>query len=384
MEEESDESVAERVRKYQEAAMSEEGEDHPMTQQESDARVRALLEQREADDVKRFRALEEHPRCALLPSPEKLDLSRNSPGLDETDTIGDFRLVRDWVADKGLLNVRFYGRSPKEQKDKIENSEFGSLVQLAYNNGFSAMRNTANPELEELVFWYYAGHGLGKTQAKNLTYSSTPCLDRVGFNPNYYDDANKLVKEFEGGKVKGGELCLHQVGFCDLYGLLKPFIAAVKSKSINADGVKKNKHLVIILDSCHSGILAQDLHDFEKQAHKIDPTFLEENSVTIQVACGPDERTFGGYFAPCFVHLNDNEQLLQTLKNEWDNMAEEARNEYRSIDLPSPMVVNKGSQSITQCQGTTMEVSSQNFKLTLFSRCWLLQVLFHKGVPRPE
>ena len=209
-------------------------EDQPIPPQELKEKVEAFKEQREADVKANLKEMEQHPRCILLSSPEMLDLSMNSRGSDNTNTLEDLALVRDWVAKKELLNVGFYQECAKET---LEESEFGALVKLAYKNGFDALRNTASPDGEELVFWYYAGHGLGKDKAKALPYSSTPCLE------DDYKAVNYLV--VEGRKVKGGELCLHQVGFCGLHGLLKPWIAAVKLESINAKGAKKkNKHLV--------------------------------------------------------------------------------------------------------------------------------------------
>lgn len=310
--------------------------------------------------------MEKRARCALLPSPEKLDEALRSPGSDKTDTIEDFGRVKDWLTNAQLLNTGFYGTN-EEQRQQLETCEFGSFIQLAFNNAFAAMRNTASPEHPELVFWYYAGHGLGKETAATLDYSSTPRLSEMELMiPNYNNAANAFVKENR--KVKGGELLLHQVGFCDLYGLLKPWIAAVKEKSSNAEGAKKNKHLVIILDSCHSGIIAQELVEFQRQAQKIDKTLLDENSVTIQAACGPDERTFGGYFTPCFVYLNKPEHsgLLNGLKDQWGKMKEKEKKEYKLIDLPSPMVVTTKLQSSAESQAATMELDVQGFKLTLF------------------
>lgn len=51
----------------------------------------------------------------------------------------------------------------------------------------------------------------------------------------------------EGRKVKG-ELCLHKV--CDLYSLLKPWIAAFMTESTKAKVSEKKKHLVIIINGC--------------------------------------------------------------------------------------------------------------------------------------
>ena len=304
------------------------------------AKFKTMQAERNAPEDQQFKEWENHPCCVLLPSPEKLDTSMNSPGSDVTDTLEDFQRIKNWAKENKLLNTGF--SDYRERQDKqLEKSSFKSLVQLAFSTAFVAMRNTRNPDLEELVFWFYTGHGLGKETAKTLEYLSTPCLSNVDLNHNYHDDA--IVFDFvqKERKVQGGELCLHMGGFCDLYGLLKPWIAAVKSESINAPGQKKNKHLVVILDSCHSGIIAQELKEFEKQVRKKDESFLKENSVTIQAACGPNERTFGGYFTPPFLYLNDpqNKKLLEQLRKSWKQMTDEKKDEYRSIELPSPMVV---------------------------------------------
>ena len=336
-----------------------------MADQEMEKKVEALIKSREEDLDKRFKSMEKHARCALLPSPEKLDESRGSPGSDKTDTLRDFDLVKEWVTESKLLQTNFYG-SGGAKGGNLEDSEYYSFVGPAFSTTFDAMRNTNSPELEEVVFWYYAGHGLGKEAAKGLSYLSTPCLTDpkgpVKLVDGYHAVANEFVIECR--QVKGGELCLHKVGFCDLYGLLKPFIAAVKAQSKNAVGKKKNKHLVIILDSCYSGIIAQELKDFENKVNGKDQTFLKENSVTVQAACGSDEGTFGGYFTPCFVYLNDpkNAKLLSDLKAKWTDMKDEERNQYKALQLPSPMVVTTKTQS----QEVTMELTVQDFHLILF------------------
>ena len=304
------------------------------------AKFKAMQAEKNAPEDQQFKEWENHPCCVLLPSPEKLDISMNSPGSDVTDTLEDFQRIKNWANENKLLNTGF--PDYRERQDKqLEKSSFKSLVQLAFSTAFVAMRNTRSPDLEELVFWFYTGHGLGTETAKTLEYLSTPCLSNFDLNHNYLDDA--IVFDFvqKERKVQGGELCLHMGGFCDLYGLLKPWIAAVKSESINAPGQKKNKHLVVILDSCHSGIIAQELKEFERQVRKKDDSFLKENSVTIQAACGPNERTFGGYFTPVFLYLNDpqNKKLLEQLRKSWKQMTDEKKDEYRSIELPSPMVV---------------------------------------------
>ena len=96
----------------------------------------------------------------------------------------------------------------------------------------------------------------------------------------------------------------------------------------------------------------------------IEPSLLKENSITIQAACGPEERTDGGYFTPCFTYLNreENSSLLQELKEEWGKMTPQEKEEYESKDLSSPIVVTTRDHS----QGPTMEVAAQNFKVELF------------------
>ena len=362
-----------------------EGQDSPSTDQEL---KESFEKDRKATRDESIKSAERHPRCALLPSPEKLYETIGSQGSDKTDTLGDFDQVKGWVTNSKLTDFHSWDIKADEaaasgtEGKNLSDEVFYGLILNAFSTAFVPMRNTASPELEELVFWYYAGHGLGKKAAEKLPYSSTPYLTgrdaRVKLDPKYHEVANEFVKENR--KVKGGELCLHKVGFCDLYGLLKPWIAAIKAKSINAEGEpstsakgepstsakgsKKNKHLVIILDSCYSGIIAQELKDFEDHMNEQYPKFWHENSVTIQAACGPDQRALGGYFTPCFIYLNDpkNAKLLIELKAVWMGMTEEKKNEYKSIQLPSPMVVTTRTQS----RDVTMELTIQNLKLTLF------------------
>ena len=340
-------------------------QDSAISDMDLQQRVADMRQKRKEQDDERFRSMEEHPRCAILPSPEKLDESIGSPGSDKTDTLRDFDLIKKWVTESKLLNTGFYDWAGTDGED-LDDGVYYSFIRLSFSDAFDAMRNTASPELEELVFWYYGGHGLSK-EADQLSYLSTPCLDRVQMIPGYHEAADKFVKE--GRKVKGGELCLHKAGFCDLYGLLKPWIAAVKAPSISAGRCsKKNKHLVIVLDSCYSGIIAQELKVFEDEMNTKEPSFLQENSVTIQAACGPDQGALGGYFTPCFVYLNDPKkaELLNELKSKWNDMTEEERNEYKLLELQSPMVVTTKSPS-QDSHDVTMELTIQNFKLTLFT-----------------
>lgn len=94
---------------------------------------------------------------------------------------------------------------------------------------------------------------------------------------------------------------------------------------------------------------------------------MTENSITIQAACGPDEVTVGGYFTPLFTYVNkpENEEFLEELKKEWVKEKPEEKQDYKSSDLPSPMVVTIGQKRFNKTDATT-EIDIQNFKLTLF------------------
>jgi hypothetical protein len=317
-------------------------------QSEFDARMAA----RNQEDRGFLDDLIQHPCCAILPSPEKLKKGSSSPGQDETNTRGDFDKVWQWLTSSDFLNTGFYVdvKETVDQGGQLEEGIYTSVIRLAFGNAFDPIRNTSDPEQGEMVLLYYAGHGLSEQGATNLKeanlitskrslVSPFPRLGEVGFsNPEeHFAAAESFLTPNR--TVKGGELCLHDVGFCDLQGLLKPWIAAVKGKSINPphDRVKKNKHLVVVADSCYSGKLVEDL---EQLALTPGPWKEHGCTVTVQSASSSDEPTFGGYFTPCFVHFNkpENQGKLQKLKQKWDEKSEIEKNAYRAVDLPSPQV----------------------------------------------
>ena len=162
---------------------------------------------------------------------------------------------------------------------------------------------------------------------------------------------------------------MHDVGFCDLQGLLTPWVAAVTKEPRNASGkVKKNKHLVVIADSCFSGILAQDL---QRLMQRDGPWNKNGCSVTVQSACSNDEPTFGGYFTPCFVHFNkpENQPFLQMLKKQWNDKSEIEKIVYRQMHLPSPRIettMPPEKMNLANAEDPTMSPSFQGFMLTLF------------------
>ena len=334
----------------------------------------------EAQDVAQFRKMEEHPRCALLPSPDILGTAALE-GKDVTNTLGDNAAVLNWMTNCGLLNTRHFEESQMaktkikdwvRQNKKLSKKRYEALVNFAFNNAFVPILNTANSDCEELVFWYYAGHGLGKTNIEELRKgkwnkaipSAIPRLDKIRYEKDYRLAVN-FMPEASTRTVKGGELCLHEIGFCDLNGVLEAWITALRSKSINIEAdnvVKKNKHLVLILDSCYSGTFADDLNTL---AARPGPWNENECTVTVQASCSANEPTFGGYFTPLFLYLNQNPGYLEKQCKEWEKMSEDIKETYSSLPFPSPVVATtrnwQGDNNLV-----TRKIECQNFSMQLF------------------
>ena len=312
---------------------------------------------------KRTESMAKHPRVGLLPSPELLT-EGSTLGEDGTDTLNDFDLVLELMNEIEAFNQGSYRpyRYSSEKKP-LEKDQFVALISLAFSNSFAAMRHTFDPTLNEYVIWYYAGHGRDKSSV-NQEILSMPKLEKVRFDTTYNDSAKDFAKHLQDKPVKGGELCLHHVGYCGLYGLIAPWIASVKDESKNCPGEKEDKHLIIILDSCYAGMIAQDLEKLNKEEKG--PWNQNGCSITIQTACGPKECTYGGYFTPCFLTLNEDENLLERLKNEWKAMEKQEKKYFKGLPLPSPKVVTTRADSGQN--SLTMEFSFNNgHKLTLFS-----------------
>ena len=328
----------------------------PFTSAEMTKRMEEIERERGEQDKEWLDSMVKHARCCILPSPEVLRTPL-SKGLDETKTIEDFKEMVKWFDEAEVLNADF---CKYFKGSELDEANYNGLIQLAFSNAYAAMRNTGHPELHELVIWYYAGHGLPNDKLQDGR--SMPELSKVNFNEEYNEIAKQYINEDQ--KVKGGELCLHHVGFCGLKGLLKPWIAGVKDESRNAKGNgKKNKHLLIILDSCHSGILAEELEELNK---KNGPWNEEGCTVTIQAACGPDEVTYGGYFTPCFKFFNENQEKLKERLKEWEGMTDEDREYFRGIKLPSPKLVTTGNLDETGIEKPVIFQETQNFKVYLF------------------
>ena len=342
------------------------------------------------------RRLVRRPRCGIIPSPDKLDISINSPGEDEIETRRDFNRVWKWLS--GCLNIGFYTdvKTTIDRDEQLEPSVFKSAIRYAFQ-AFDPIRNTSSPEAEEMVLLYYTGHGLSPSSSG----SSSPLLKEVGYSREYFAAAQPYITPNR--KVKGGELYLHDVGYCDLQGLLKPWIAAVKEKSTNSSGDKKLKHVVIIADSCYSGKLVEDLAGLNQS-----PGPWNENdcTVTVQSACNSHEVTFGGYFTPCFVYYNQTGGLVQQIQGnaqqiqendqhiseldglirEWNGKIEREKDAYRKIELPSPqLATTRLPGNVDSENDPVLKLSFQGFQMYLFRDAGFFKFCYLKysGALRP-
>ena len=327
-----------------------------------DREIQKGTAEREEWQTKWMESMAKHPRVGLLPSPELLTIGFKL-GKDATDTVNDFDLVFDLMNEIEAFNQNLYcSHRYSSKKEPLNKEQFNAIISLAFSISFAATRHTDNPTLDEYVIWYYTGHGRNKE--KNAEILSMPKFEKVGFDTTYNDSAKPFAKHLQNKPVKGGELCLHHFGYCGLYGLIAPWIASVKDESQNRSGEKKRKHLIIILDSCYAGMIAQDLEKLNKEEKG--PWNQNGCSISIQTACGPDEPTYGGYFTPCFVTLNKEQGLLDDLKKRWAQMKHEEKNIFCSLPQPSPKVVTTRDDSGQN--NPTMEFSFNNgHKLTLFS-----------------
>ena len=338
------------------------------------------IAQRAQQDEEFQRRLVGRPRCGIIPSPDKLDIGIDSPGEDEIETRHDFNCVWKWLSE--CLNTGFYSKTTLDKGEQLELPVFKSAIHSAFK-AFDPIRNTSSREAEEMVLLYYTGHGL----SPSFSGSSSPLLEKVGYSREYFAAAQPYITPNR--NVKGGELCLHHVGFCDLQGLLEPWIAAVKGKSKNSSGEKKNKHVVIIADSCYSGKLVEDLNELNQTRG---PWNENRCTVTVQSACSSDEQTYGGYFTPCFVYYNqpENEEKLKQLIKEWNGKNEKEKHEYRAFTLPSPqLATTRRLENVDSENDPVLKLSLQGFQLCLFRDarffkfCRVRHSIWPLGPPRP-
>ena len=327
---------------------------------------KALLERAASDlEIKAIQTVQERrPRCALLPSPELLSQGSSS-GSDNTNTLNDFYRVFDWAESEKILPISFSCKDTT-RGNEVEMSEFGPMIKSAFQYAFDPIRNAIDPESPQLLLWYYAGHGAGESVC-GQRYSATPQLNRIeGLNNEVYKSFGYIEEE-----IKGGELFLHHVGFCNLRSLIQPWIVAVEANSSAApDKQTKNKHLVIILDSCHSGEMANDL----EKITNTDGPWNRNCRVTVQASCKPNEKVKGGYFTPLFVYLNkrENKDHLASLEMSWQELSEDVKAAYRNLPGSSPSI------SPQPDNGPVLKIVDQDFTLNLFPDAGFFKFCYRK------
>ena len=338
-----------------------------LTKEDFDARLKELNEQRARDDKATIANMEAKPRCGILPSPDILDIP-SCEGVDKTGTQEDFVKVWDFAQHSGFLNTGFTKHDISMLRNgagsrKMTKDEFGPLVDTAYKLAFDPLRNTSSFDKEELVFFYYAGHGLSENFIEQKKLEKLPVPEMPNLTDKDYFDSGNVISPAR--NLKGGELYLHHRGFCDLRGLLRPFIAALESNV--GQHPKKNKHLVIVVDSCYSGVLADDLRKMEDDQEL--KQWLDRGcSITVQASCGSNEPTFGGYFTPSFVCLNADEERLANLLAEWNSKSADEREKFLEDigeDLPSPTVYATSPKENND--NPFMKIEKQNSTITLFN-----------------
>ena len=300
----------------------------------------------------------QRPVSVILYSPERLVL----PVCQSLSPL-DFEPIYDWLKHSKCFNLKKVIDSADE---RITPEKFETIVDIAFNTLFDPFRSQSDSDPETVLF-YYTGHGLTVKEASVMREKSdcmaSPDLNGVEITKEMLERATKYIKRER--PLKGGEFCLHQFGFCDLAGLLEPWTTALTRSS-----TKKNKHLVVIADSCYSGMLVKDL---QKLARASTPWNQNGCTVTVQSACSHDEPGKETSFSPCFAHFNkpENHKNLESLKEKWNELNEMEKDQYRQSALPSPQLATTIPQEMLNSDKDSLTMDfrqfpGQGFPLTLF------------------
>ena len=300
----------------------------------------------------------------ILYSPRYLDTFNVS--VSQRRSAFDFQQVYHWLSSTTYFNLK----KAIDPADKMVTQEkFKKIVDVAFNTLLNPeFRSQSNPET---VLFYYTGHGLEPPNVKKDVKKdekpkySSPKLDDVGITKEMLKPAAEYTKPER--PLKGGEFHLHQYGCCDLEDLL-----GLWTKALTKSSTKKNKHLIIIADSCYSGMLVEDL---KKLTGTPAPWNQNDCTVTVQSASRSHEPSSKASFSPCFAHFNkpENRESLRDLKEMWNGMRKEDKNKIGELlpKQPSPqlattMQLDKLSSSMDSLTMEFCEIPDQGFPLTLF------------------
>lgn len=323
-----------------------------MTAAEMDAAVQAQLRARQQSEHAMHVTRSRQARCALLPSADSL-ADGGGFGNDAIGTKKDFDMLTAWLQEVDVACITFYDAS-------LDRARFSGVCHAFFGTAWAAICHTAFPNIHELVFAHYGGHGVPPGHRASSRYSARPVF--TSLDENY----SSVVDQFalrEHRPLSGGELCLHHLGFANLRSVLVPFVTAILRESQNSQGPKMNKHLVVLFDSCYSGRLAEELDD--KQLQPLLEQLAQRNcTITVQAACSREESTYGGYFTPYFLRLQREPHLLATLAANWAKLPPEERDRVASLPLPSPCV--RSTRTEFNANADTYPIEVQNLRLTLF------------------
>ena len=143
-----------------------------INREEMERRLQERIEERARQDQAVFAEMEKHARCVLLPSPEEFNTSVNAGGSDATGTLNDFDSFLKWADKMGLYNTGHLIRQPGKG---MEEGRYRGMISFAFNLGYAALQNTKSPMLNELMFCYYAGHGLDKKKCSKMAFFCRSC-----------------------------------------------------------------------------------------------------------------------------------------------------------------------------------------------------------------
>ena len=279
-------------------------------------------------------------------------------GEDMTKTVTDFTHIVKWSKKRQIRAAVWYDLF---NKDGVCNhgTYYAIIKQLAFNP--ADMFNRTDLDKTEYAIWYYSGHGL-HTDVVNISKPSGFNLLRDPTNdPHSNDGVNNYMKamcersEQPWRYLQGGELPFQRYGFFDFH-MLVDFLQT----AITLDGGRcKNRHILVVLDSCYSGKFGKRLEKWMKGGDYKDVWKRNQCSLTIQTAASEKEPTYGGYFTPLFIRLQDeafrNEKLEQwvSMNSEFDDIYDE---------LPSP-----------QLYSTEDTISTSNEPLVKLNKVWLVK-----------
>lgn len=263
-------------------------------------------------------------KVANVLSPDALTSWRSEkPKLfkDLIQTLMDYRLMHKYFEERDAMNLL---ASMFATTTEMQDEDFESQLRQAFGNGFCQLRNSVTPTDKETYIFYYTGHGLSAKSAQQHSSYLKPFITSKDAPDDWIFEKNR--------KLSGGEIFLHTFGFADLKYILDVWNSALMNKN-----GRMNKHLIIILDSCYSGLWDEELNKIFKKSY----SFLNNNCyITLQTACRRNEKTISGHFTKFFLLFQSNFDFLRRASSEWRDLTQEDKDYYVKCRLPNPQLVS--------------------------------------------